>query len=236
VGGLLLVVPALLVLLSRLPQAGSARRTGAQLAAAVGALPAVLLALGDAGWLSWTLAGSGLLVLLVAVEADRRLVAPVGGLLVSASSWVRLAEAGVDAPEPYALPLAAIALWLGHLRFRRDRGTRSQAAYGPGLALLLVPSLLAALTGTGLGRPLLLGALALGVLLVGARARLQAPLAFGAGTLAVLALELLGPYAAAAPRWVPLAAAGALLVVLGATYEQRRRDVDVLRTRYEGLR
>jgi hypothetical protein len=233
VAGLLLFVPAVLVGLARV--AGPARRLGAELAAAALAVVAVLLAVGDVGWLSWTLAAVGLLALLGALDSDRRALAPVGGLLLTASSWVRLADAGVGAPEPYVVPLALLALGLGHLRVQRDPATPSQAAYGVGLGLLLLPSLSAALTGSGLARPLLLGAVALGVLMAGVAARLQAPLLFGAGTLAVLALDLLAPYASAVPRWTALAAAGTLLVVVGATFEQRRRDVVVLRERYSAL-
>lgn len=158
-----------------------------------------------------------------------------GGLLLSASSWVRLADAGVDAPEPYVLPLAAVALILGHLRSCAVPGTRSWAAYGPGLSLLLLPSLVASFDDDTLQRPLLLGLAALGVLLAGAYFRLQAPLCLGGAVLAVDALQLLAPYAAALPRWMSLGAVGVLLVAIGATYEQRRRDVARLRSGYDAL-
>jgi len=58
----------------------------------------------------------------------------------------------------------------------------------------------------------------------------------GGSVLAVDALHLLAPYASALPRWTLLAGAGTVLVVLGATYEQRLRDVTRLRERYDGLR
>jgi hypothetical protein len=118
-------------------------------------------------------------VLLAALEADRRRLAPLGGLLLTASSWVRLADAGVGAPEAYAVPLGLLALLLGHLQVRRAPGTGSHAAYGPGLSLLLLPSLVAAVAGTGLARPLLLGLVALVVVGAGAAGRLQAPLLLG---------------------------------------------------------
>ena len=73
------------------------------------------------------------------------------------------------------------------------------------------------------------------VVLVGARGRLQAPLVVGALVLGVVGVDLLGPYAAALPRWLSLGAAGALLLGVGATYEQRRRDLDRLRARYDAL-
>jgi hypothetical protein len=37
------------------------------------------------------------------------------------------------------------------------------------------------------------------------------------------------------PRWSALAAAGTLLVVVGATFEERRRDAARLRDRYAAL-
>lgn len=236
IGGLLLLAPLVLLALSRLPALDEPRRHAVETAAAVLTTVAVALATADVGWLSWTLGIAGLLALATALAPDRRVLAPVGGLLLIASSWVRLADAGVDAPEPYVVPLAALALLLGHLRFRRDERVRSMAAYGPGLALLLVPSLLATLADSGLARPLLVGAAALVVLLVGAQTRLQAPLAFGGGSLAVVALDLLAPYASAVPRWTALAAVGTLLVVVGATFEQRRREIETLRERYDALR
>ena len=233
VGALLLAVPAVLVALTFVLPARL--RLPLELAAATLAATSLVLVHGDAGWLSWAFAGVGLVALADALHPDRRAVAAAGGLLLSASSWVRLADAGVTAPEPYVLPIAAVALVLGHLRRRRDPRTRSFPAYGPGLTLLLVPSLVAGLDDATLTRPLLLGGLALGVLLVGAARRLQAPLVIGGGVLAVDALQLLAPYAAAPPRWLTLGAAGLLLVVVGATYEQRRRDLTRLRRRYESL-
>ena len=228
VGGLLLVAVAALAALG-------VRSRGAEAAAAVTALAALLLAAGDAGWLSWTLAGLALVALATALRPDRRAAALAGGLLLSASSWVRLADAGVAAPEPYVLPLAVAALALGHLRRRAVPSTTSFAAYGPGLTALLLPSLLASYAGSPLWRPLLLAAVALAVVLVGAHGRLQAPLVVGGTVLAADALLLLAPYAAALPRWLALGAAGTLLLAVGATYEQRLRDLLRLRGRYDAL-
>jgi hypothetical protein len=211
------------------------RRIAVEVAGAVLAAVAIVLTVGDAGWLSWALAIAGLIALADALHADRRIVAAAGALLLSASSWVRLADAGVDAPEPYVVPLGLVALALGWLRVRREPATRSFAAYSPGLSLLLLPSLIASLDDATLTRPLLLGAAALVVLLVGANQRLQAPLVIGGAVLAVDTLQLLAPYAAALPRWLTLGAAGLLLVGVGATYEQRRQDVTRLRERFDAL-
>ncbi len=235
IGGLLLVAVAVLLALAAIPGFDGERRLGAEIAAGSAAATAALLAFGDAGWLSWVLAGTGLLALATAVRPDRRHAAVVGALVLAASSWVRLADAEVTAPEPYVLPLGIVALALGHLRLRGAPGTRSWQAYGPGLSLLLLPSLLASFDDESLTRPLLLGLAALGVLLLGARFGLQAPLALGGAVLALDALQLLAPYAAALPRWMSLGAAGVLLVAVGATYEQRRRDVSRLRAGYDAM-
>ncbi len=234
VGGLLVGAVALLALAAT-PRLGADRRAGAEVAAVLVALVAAGAAAPDAGWLSWVLAGLALVALGTALRPDRRRLAFAGALLLSASSWVRLAAAGVTDPEPYVLPLAVAALVLGHLRRRREPATRSFAAYGPGLGAALVPSLLASYAGSPLWRPLLLAAVCVVVVLLGARERLQAPLAIGGGVLALDAALLLAPYAAAAPRWLVLGTAGALLLAVGATYEQRLRDLSRLRDRYESL-
>ncbi len=233
VGALLVVAVA--ALLGTAVLLDVARRTGAEIAACTAAVVALVLASGDVGWLSWTLSGLGLHALATALRSDRRLAAPAGALLLAASSWVRLADAGIGAPEPYVLPLAAVALALGHLRRRQVADTPSWAAYAPGLSLALLPSLLASFDHDVPTRALLLGLASLVVLLVGARTSMQAPLTIGGAVLAVDALSLLAPYAAALPRWMSLGAAGVLLVVVGATYEQRLRDVGRLRERYDAL-
>jgi hypothetical protein len=232
VGGLLLLVPAALVGLTRIDRP---RRLPYELAAAVLAGTTLVLASTDVGWLSWVLAGSGLLATGVAVHRDRRPVAVAGALLLSASSWVRLLDAGVSAPEPYVVPIALVALGFGHLRRRREPAVRSFAAYGPGLSALLLPSLLASLTGGDLTRPLLLAVAATAVVLIGASERLQAPLLLGGGVLVLDALHLLAPYAAALPRWSTLGVTGLLLLAVGATYEQRRRDLTRVRDLYDAL-
>ena len=107
-------------------------------------------------------------------------------------------------------------------------GGPSWTAYGPGLAVTLLPSLAAAWADADGPRPLLLGVGALAVTLLGARYRLQAPLLLGGAVLVLDALHELAPYVVQLlgllPRWLPLALAGALLLLVGATYERRLRD------------
>lgn len=230
VAGALLLAPAALLGLSLLT-----RRVALETAAAALALVVLPLAADDPGWLSWCLAGEGLLALALALRPDRRWAAVAGALLLAASSWVRLADAGVEAPEPYVVPLGLVALGLGHLRRRAAPTTGSMAAYSSGLGLLLLPSLLYALGDEQLLRSVLLLGASAAVLLAGVAQRLRAPLLLGGGVLAVDAVHLLAPYAAALPRWMPLATLGLGLVLLGATYEQRRRDLSALRDRFDAF-
>lgn len=189
----------------------------------------------DLGWLSWALALGGLTALADALRPERREVAWIGGALLSAWSWVRLWVEDVRAPEAYAAPVAATALILGHLRRRADETVGSWAAYGPGLSIALGPSLFVALGDPGLTRPLILGLVALAVVLWGARERLQAPLVLGGITLALDAGVQVAPYVGGLPRWIPIGAAGVLLVVVGVTFEQRRRDFDRLRDTFDAM-
>ncbi|MGR4884364.1 SCO7613 C-terminal domain-containing membrane protein [Streptomyces sp. LARHCF249] len=225
-----LAVPAAVAALG--PRLGAVR-VPAEIAAGGAGVLAVALSAGRAGTLALVLALAGVICSGAAVRADRRALGWAAGALFAAATWVRLAEAGVTAPEAYALPVTVPALVLGLLRRRTDPGTSSWTAYGPGLSATLLPSLVAVLGGSPVGtaswlRPLLLGVAALAVTLAGAHRRLQAPLLLGGAALAAVALHELAPYvvqiAGSLPRWVPPALAGLLLLAVGATYERRLRD------------
>ncbi|MER6156667.1 hypothetical protein ABT147_14125 [Streptomyces sp. NPDC001868] len=224
---LVLTVPAIAALLAaRLgdsPMTIPVEATGAAaglLAIALSAVHPPLLAL--------TLALCGVIATATAVRPDRRHLGYAAAALFVLASWVRLAAWEVGSPEAYTLPVTVPALVVGHLRRRRDLTASSWTAYGPGLAVTLAPSLLAAWGDTHWLRPLLLGAAALAITLLGARHRLQAPLLLGGAALTLVTLHELAPYIAqvvdALPRWVPPALAGVTLLAAGATYEQRLRD------------
>ncbi|MFG1983284.1 SCO7613 C-terminal domain-containing membrane protein [Streptomyces albidoflavus] len=230
---LVLVVPAAVVVLGlwvRTPAVVVPLEAGAGFAALV----ALGLAVTDGAYLSLVLALCGVLAAATAVRPERR---PGAGYLAAGlfatATWVRLVSAGVTHPEAYTLPVSVIACAVGLLRRRTDPEASSWTAYGPGLGVTLGPSLLALWSDPHWQRPLLLGAAALAVTVTGAVRRLQAPLLLGGGTLALVALHELAPHVAqvfdALPRWSVPALAGLLLLALGATYEQRRRDARRLR-------
>ncbi|SDJ89700.1 SCO7613 C-terminal domain-containing membrane protein [Streptomyces indicus] len=229
----LLTVPAVTALLGAHLRAHT-YALPVELAGAAAALVALTLAATDTPALSLALALAGAIASGTALRADRRPAAAyTAGALFLLATWVRLAASGITTPEAYTLPVTVLALAIGFLRRRRDPEASSWAAYGPGLAVTLLPSLAAAWGDPHWLRPLLLGSAALLVTLLGARHRLQAPLALGGTTLALVAVHELAPYVVqvvgALPRWLPPAAAGMLLLALGATYEQRLRNARRLR-------
>jgi len=71
---------------------------------------------------------------------------------------------------------------------------------------------------------------ALIVVLLGAYRRLQAPVVAGGSVLVAVALHELLLVWDLLPRWIPLAVAGLLLVLLAMTLERRRRDLARVRS------
>ncbi|MEU2660707.1 hypothetical protein ABZ615_35980, partial [Streptomyces sp. NPDC007325] len=239
-GLVLLLVPAGTAALAARFRSATAAAAVEVTGVAVGAV-ALALTVPRPAVLALALASAGLIAAGTALRPERRRAgAWAAGALFLAAAWVRLAVWGVTVPEAYTLPLTVPALAIGFLRRRRDPSASSWVAYGPGLAATLLPSLAAVWAAPSGARPLLLGAGALAVTLLGARFRLQAPLLLGGTVLALVGLHELAPYAVrlvgALPRWLPPAAAGLLLLAVGATYERRLREARLLRERLARMR
>ncbi|GGR23183.1 hypothetical protein GCM10010168_46440 [Actinoplanes ianthinogenes] len=147
--------------------------------------------------------------------------------------WLFLTSRHVGTVEIYTVPAALVAL-AGGWQARRSRlELPSWTAYGPALAAGFLPSL-AIIANSDTGDPQYLRRLVLGVgglvvLIIGARARLQAPVIAGGTVVVLIALHELVRFWDLVPRWVPLAISGLLLVGIATTMEQRRRDVLRLR-------
>ncbi len=181
------------------------------------------------------------------IAARTRLASPRGWVWRTAAGaealallWFRLGEAEVDTPEAYLLPLAILlgaSAWMA-ARSRGDdlASVASWHLEGPALAVAFGPTVLYALGDPGVTRQVF--GLAVGALLIGAGATLRrrAPLDVGAVTVVVLGLQALLPYADQVPRWVSLGTVGVLLVAVGATFEQRRRDLREAKRHYSALR
>lgn len=159
------------------------------------------------------------------VNARRRWLGWVGGLLLAAATWVRLWDLGVSAPEAYTMPsalaLAGVGLW--HLRKHPEASTR--LALGPALTLATVPSLLATLDDPVSWRAALLGVGCLGLVLAGVQLRWSAPVVVGAIVGSVLVVLEAAPYTGSVPPWVLIGLAGVTLVGVGITWESRLRNI-----------
>lgn len=159
------------------------------------------------------------------LHESRRGCAVVGTALLLLASWVRLADLDVTAPEPYTLPLAVGLLGLGAWRLQRSAAVGTIEALLPGLLLATLPSLVWVLGDPVSLRALALGGACLALTIAGAAMRWSAPLVVGATVGAAVVLRELGPYAGEFPKWVWIGLAGALLTVVGITWERRLLDV-----------
>lgn len=164
------------------------------------------------------------LALAATLNRDRALLAWGAVVVLGIATILRL-DRGVDAPEIYTVPAALLLLAGGIHRVRTDPACSSLQALSSGLVLGLLPSLLLALDEPVTVRGALVAATGLLVLAAGVRARYAAPVLAGAVTTGLLALRHLGPVAEAVPRWVSLAAVGLVLLLVGITWEARRRNV-----------
>lgn len=171
------------------------------------------------------LAVVGVLALATAVRPGRRWYALVGALLMVAALWRVLGAWEVDVPEAYTAPPAVAALVVGWEWSRKAvRTPSSWAAYGGGLALLFLPTVLLVLLEDGMAwRVPTVLVLGLAATVWGLGQRLQAVLVMGGLVLVATSLRAFGPplwnLTALVPNWVPFALAGVLLLAVGARYE-----------------
>lgn len=171
-----------------------------------------------------TVLGSAVAVVAV-LNLDRSEAAWIGIVLLGAATVIRVIE-DVRAPELYTLPAAAILLAAGWWRLGADSQVESARVLSSGLTLALVPSLLLALDEPVSLRGALVAAGGLVALAVGVARHWTAPFVAGALTTGILAVRHLGPVVEGLPRWISLGSVGLLLLAVGVTWEQRRRNVE----------
>ena len=173
--------------------------------------------------MSLTIVGSAICLVSV-LNRDREPAGWLGAAVLGAATVLRVAL-DVQAPELYTLPAALLLVAAGAWRLHTDEDANSFTVLGSGLALGLLPSLLLALDEPVSVRGALIGAAGVLVLAVGLRLRLAAPFLLGAATTGLLAVRHLQPYADAVPRWISLGAVGLGLLLVGVTWEARRRNL-----------
>ncbi len=198
-----------------------------------------VVGLDDRSALSVVLAAGTIAAGLHAARPHRRplaLAAAAQGLLFA---WLRLLEGGVRAPEPFVLPLAVVLGVVGLLAERRAAraGERlaSWTTIGPALVIGFAPSAWLAFAEGGVARPLATLAAGGVVLALGALTGRRAAVDVGVAVVVALGLRQIAPVVGSLPGWVTIGATGALLLAVGATFEQRRRDVDDVRRHYQAL-
>lgn len=199
------------------------RRTGEVIALGLGLAATLVTTTTEADAVVLTVLG-GAVALVAVLHRDRDLLGWGAVALLAIATTLRLA-ADVEAPELYTIPIAVLLLAGGVRRLLSDPAMSTVRALSGGLVLGLAPSLLLALDEPVSLRGALIAAAGVGVLGAGVRARWAAPFLAGAATVAVLALRHLGPVAEGLPRWVSLGGAGLLFLLVGITWEARRRDL-----------
>jgi hypothetical protein len=245
------VAVGLTIIAGRQIASPGARRTAfmpAALVAVAGPIAAV-----DGGWAAivtlWLLMAALLVWMLVTVGAARtRAVVSPPVLFLFPLAWVT-AVAGWSARElrveAFSLPLGLALLAVGVLVLHRaapaGASVRSRAdltswpigfsgswrLLTPGILVTLAPSMLATATDPLTWRAILVIALALAAILLGSLFRLGAPFILGILVLpienAIVFVVQIGRSIGAAPWWMTLATAGAVLLLIAVTSERRTR-------------
>lgn len=156
---------------------------------------------------------------------------------LTGGAWVaRLAASEVETIEAYTAPFAVAVLAAGWWRLRTDPDSRTWTALTPGLVLALLPSLPQALDEPTSLRAALLALVAAAVLGAGVVLRWGAPVIAGAAVLLLLVLANVGPTALGLPRWILIAVAGLVLLLVGTTWEKRVAEGRALVARLGALR
>jgi len=160
--------------------------------------------------------------------------------LAAVAAAIVIARDVVDPLEGATLPVAAALLAAGAVHLRRVPAARSWAWLAPGLLVLLLPSLIATFTDGALWRLVTLGLVCVATIVVGALARLQAPLAIGSAVVLVHAIRTFAPQLRviyeATQWWVWAVVGGAIILFLGFTIERRIRNLTAIATRFSALR
>lgn len=187
---------------------------------------------GDTGGLAAGLAVVGAAFLGHGTVTGRAPSRAGGCLALAVAAWLAAGSAGAGLPEAYTLP-TAIVLWL--YSGRRLATGASWPAWGPGLVVAFAPSTWLAVAEPELTRLVLLLVAATAVATAGARWEVQAPLVVGAGALAAAAVGRLTVHLPL-PGLLAVAAAGVVLLLVGAAYEERRERARAAFARVADLR
>lgn len=202
---------------------------------------ALLAAVADATAREAAVAGTATLLIgafgwfAVSLLTHRTFAAFVGATLTQCAAWFALGITGVTLVEAYTVPGSLVLLAIGAEAMRRSPQQSSWTALSPALVFALVPSGLVAI-GEGGPRTLVLIGVGAVLVIVGAVLRLGAPVVAGAACVVALSLVEVAPVIGSLPRYVTFGTVGAVLLVVGATFERRRAELSALHRQLRALR
>ena len=160
--------------------------------------------------------------------------------LAAITALSAIVREAVDPIEWASLPVAIALLATGTVHLRRTAAARSWAWLAPGILVLLLPSLVLTFTDDAVWRLVALGLTCVGLIAIGALARLQAPLILGSIIVLVHAGRTFAPQLRAIYEstewWVWAAIGGAIILFLGFTIERRIRNLKSVTARVSQLR
>ena len=182
--------------------------------------------------------------LIVAVARPRApLTLPVGWLAFALAALIgvtSLATGAFGELELVTVPLAAALIAVGGIRLHRSSSTRTWPTLAPGVAVLLLPSLVITAVDAPLWRLVGLGVASIAVFVVSLILRLQAPLLISAVVVLVHAIATFAPEIVAVYRavewWLWLAIGGVIVLVISIRFESSRRGVKAVIGRIAALR
>ncbi|MCU1552262.1 MAG: hypothetical protein JWR36_2822 [Glaciihabitans sp.] len=142
--------------------------------------------------------------------------------------------------ETGTVPIALALLASGAIHLADTPAARSWRQLGPGLLVLLLPSLLATAADRPIWRLVALGVVAVAAIVIGVVRRLQAPFILG---VVVALIHGIGTFAVqirtayeSVPWWLWLGIGGILLILLAARYEKRIQNLRSVAMRVGSLR
>lgn len=211
-------------------------------------LSAVELVVVDGGRFG-TVRSAALIVLLAAAYAaaqlrDREPFTRTVGWVAFAGAVVAAADAirvGAIDPVEWATAIVGLALIVvGSIRLRANASRGSWPSLAPGILVLVLPSLFATFSDAPVWRLVALGAVCVALIVIGALARLQAPLVIGAVVVLVHAIRTFAPQIVAVYQltewWVWAVIGGAIILFVAVTLERRVRDLRAVGARVSALR
>jgi hypothetical protein len=153
---------------------------------------------------------------------------------------IAVASGLIDPFEWSTGAIAAALLATGTVKLIGSANAGSWAWLAPGILVLLLPSLLATFVEQPTWRLVGLGVACVIAVVVGAVARLKAPLVIGSVVVLVHAVRTFAPQLLAvyqlAEWWVWAVIGGAIILFLGLTFEKRMRDLRSVASKVSALR